>query len=221
MTEIAHLRRDWTVDWNHAPAHIGRLIPSCGDLVLDVYDCWDASHIHNHRALERWAKGWRFSLDGISARDAVSKMLLEFVLPVMHELVPEYARRSTSCSLPESPQRNSWTRDSRFRPSQSASTATPCGCSSPTCSTARSTSSTSSSKRSSAAQSPPEPRLERLTTSRCAWSSGVPPMKWATESSVHALGTDVRTGSWLAASRPNPLMFTPSPCAARAESSYT
>lgn len=99
-----YLDRQFEAKWVPSVEHDRRIVQQTGDLILTLQDLWDIEAVRNIRdfgdlvpgcsfgefldedVLERWAEGWRFSLDGIASVEALHKLVYAFVLPTIAEL---------------------------------------------------------------------------------------------------------------------------------------
>lgn len=86
---VAHVHRDASVTWGELDDPDDRLLEDCGDIVLNLLECWDPSDFFADAVLERWARGWTFSLAGMPEPKALRWIHLALVFPVVDELLPK------------------------------------------------------------------------------------------------------------------------------------
>lgn len=91
MNTIARIHRDGRIAWDTIANSDERLLEDSGDVILNLREVWNSSQFRDNRILERWSRGWNFSLRGISVPDALHAMLTAFVFAAIADLVPELA----------------------------------------------------------------------------------------------------------------------------------
>ncbi|MDR7188122.1 hypothetical protein J2Y46_000938 [Microbacterium sp. BE35] len=89
MNRIRRIHFDATASWEDDVVHDRRIVPNCGDIILNIGDGGDLRDPQAQGLLERWAEGWRFSLRGIDEEAAMRKFMLGIVFPALGELSDE------------------------------------------------------------------------------------------------------------------------------------